>query len=161
GFQSRLVREIRSNRGLAYSVGSFYQALPGFGVVGVQATTKRESAAQVLGLLRSVPEEAARGGVAPDELEAGRQALVTRHAFRYEDPAAAVRERLALRLDGLALDLPAQYPGRIDAVTPAEVASALGGPFASPGGITVVVGDVDPADPAWAGRGAVEVVPGR
>ncbi len=37
GFQSRLVREVRSNRGLAYSVGSFYQALPGFGVLGASA----------------------------------------------------------------------------------------------------------------------------
>lgn len=159
GFQSRLVREVRSNRGLAYSVGSFYQALPGFGVLGVTAATRSDTAAEVLGLLRSIPREAGRDGLDAEEVERGRQALVNRHVFRYEDPATLVRERLSLELDGLPADLPRRYPSDIAAVTPDEASAVLARHFGEEPAVIVAVGAVDPADPAWAGHGAIDVVP--
>ncbi|MEW6488995.1 MAG: pitrilysin family protein [Thermodesulfobacteriota bacterium] len=157
GFQSLLVREIRSNRGLAYSVGSFYQALPTFGVLGMTASTRAESAPQVLELLATIPREAATSGLPAHHVAQAREALVNRHVFRYEDPAALVRERLGLLFDGLPADLPARYVAGVQAVT-APGASAAAEAFDLAAGVLVVVGDVDPADPAWGSRGPVLVV---
>ncbi len=157
GFQSRLVREVRSDRGLAYSVGSFYQALPRFGVVGLHAGTRVETLGQVLELLGAVPREVAQEGFGAGEVSRAQEALVNRHVFRYEDPANTVRERLSLLFDGLPPDLPARYPGVIQGVGPAEVQAAVRA-FDLAAGVLVVVGAVDPADPDWARRGPVEVV---
>lgn len=157
GFQSLLVREIRSNRGLAYSVGSFYQALAGFGVLGVTASTRVESAGQVVELLGAIPRGAASGGLAADDVARAREALVNRHVFRYEDPAATVRERLSLFFDGFPADLPARYVEGVQGVDPAGASAALGA-FDLNAGVLVVVGGVDPADPVWGRRGPVEVV---
>lgn len=157
GFQSLLMREIRSNQGLAYSVGSFYQALPDFGVLGMSASTRLESAGRVVELLGAIPREALASGLPRGDVEQAREALVNRHVFRYEDPADTVRERLALLFDGLPADLPARYVEGVRAVTPAGATAALGA-FDLGAGVLVVVGGVDPADPAWGRRGPVRVV---
>ncbi len=157
GFQSRLVREIRSNRGLAYSVGSFYEALPEFGVLGCYASTKLEAALEVLGLVGATLDETARGGVTAPELEAARQAVVNRHVFRYADPASLVREQLGLRLDGLPADLVARYPAAIEGVSLAQAAAAAATHLLPQAGVTVVVGAVDPQQLARATGLAVEV----
>ncbi len=158
GFQSRLVREVRSNRGLAYGVGSFYQALPRFGVLGVTAATRSDTALEVLGLLRSIPEEAGRAGLGAEEVERAKEALVNRHVFRYEDPASTVRERLSLELDGLPPDLPGRYVSEIGAVGVPEASGAAARHFGGAPTVTVVVGAVAVEDPAWERYGRVEVV---
>ncbi len=164
GFQSRLVQEIRSNRGLAYSVGSFYQALPGFGVLGMQASTRGDAAAAVVALFGSVPGDAAVHGFGDEELRLAQDALVNRHVFRYEDSGNTVRERVAAWVDGTPPDLPIRYPEEIEAVTGAAAAGAAAR-FDPRAGVLVLVGPVDPSDPAWGARGPVEVVgpgdPGR
>lgn len=157
GFSSRLVREVRSDRGLAYSVGSFYQALPGFGILGVHAATRVEALGEVVGLLRTLLRETAADGFPEEEVARAREALVNRHVFRYEDPASTVRERLGLLLDGLPAELPARYPEGVQAVGSLE-ASVAAGAFDLEAGVLVVVGDMDPTDPRWEGRGPVQVV---
>jgi zinc protease len=159
GFQSLLMREIRSDRGLAYSVGSFYDAYPEFGVLGVQASTKKESTNLVLGLLGEVRERVAGQGFAPEELARAKESLENQHLFRYEDPASSVREDLGLVLDGLPLDLPAAYLRSLRAVSPSQAAEAARRYYGRGPGVTVIVGDVDPAAEAWKGGPPVDVVP--
>lgn len=143
GLQSRLVQDIRSDRGLAYSVGSFYQALPEFGVLGARASTRTDATAEVLGLLSQVLAEAASEGFTARDVEQAKEALVNRHVFRHEDMATAVRDRMGLVLDRLPLDLPARYPAEIEAVTAEEVSEAARRHYTRGAGVTVVVGDVD------------------
>jgi predicted Zn-dependent peptidase len=142
GFQARLVREIRSNRGLAYSVGSYFQALPEFGVLGAFALTKVESTGEVLGLMRQLIGTVAEQGLEPEEVERAKDALINRHVFRYEDPGNTVRERMSLFLDELPPQLVAEYPTGIASVSPADVAAAVRTFYAQGQGMTVVVGDV-------------------
>ncbi len=143
GFQSRLVREIRSDRGLAYSVGSFYEALPTFGVLGTQAQTQTEATEQVVQLMDQVLGEAAEDGLGQDEVDRAREALVNRHVFRYEDSATPVQDQILLSLQGLPPDLPSLYPGGIAAVDPADVASVIRKFYALRNGVTVIVGNAD------------------
>jgi predicted Zn-dependent peptidase len=149
GFQSILMREIRSDRGLAYSVGSFYDAYPEFGVLGLRAATKKESTAEVLTLLRSLADRAAVEGFPGGDVAEAKEALANRHVFRYVDPANAVQEAMSLRLDGLPADLPSVYLPRMLALTPDQVAAASRAYYRSGPGIAVIVGDVNPKDPAF------------
>jgi zinc protease len=152
GFQSRLVKEVRSNRGLAYSVASFYDAYSEFGVLGLQAATKKESTAEVVSLLRDLAEQAAAEGFEAREVAEAKEALANRHVFRYADPGSAIQEVMSLLLDGLPLDLPAAYLPRMLALTREQVAAACRAYYRSGPGVTVVVGDVDPGDAAWKKR---------
>ncbi|GAB6062106.1 MULTISPECIES: M16 family metallopeptidase [Deferrisoma] len=157
GFTARLVREIRSNRGLAYSVGSFYQALPRFGVLGAYGLTKTQSAGEVVDLMRAEIRNLA-DGITAAEVEEARRSLVTRHVFRYDDPANLVRDRLENLLDGLPLDLGERYPDEVAAVTLDAARRAARSHLDPARGVWVLVGDLDPADPRWGRMGAVEVV---
>lgn len=158
GFQSLLVREIRSNLGLAYSVGTFYEAFPEFGVLGAHAQTKTESTGQVLGLIRSLLQGVAEKGLDALELEEAKQALVNRHIFRYQDPAATVQDQMDLLLEGLPPDLATVYPVRISGVSDREAASAAARYYAGGEGVTVVVGELTPDDPTWKSGPPVDVV---
>ena len=149
GFQARLVREIRSNRGLAYSVGSFYEALPDFGVLGAFAQTKVESTLEVTDLMRELLAQVAASGLEAAEVERAKEALINRHVFRYQDPANAVRDQMRLSLDGLPSDLLASFPARIAAVSPRDVAEATRASYDQSFGVTVVVGDLTPDHPHW------------
>ncbi len=158
GFQCRLSREIRSNRGLAYSVGGFYEPMRGFGVLGAYASTKKESTREVMGLLRNLIADAAQGGFCLEEVNGAKEALSNRYVFRYQDPAALVKEQMSLTLQQLPLDLPAQFLPRIQAQTPESVSQAARTYYGPGPTVVVVVGDVDPADPAWKGEDNVSVV---
>jgi len=144
GFQSRLVREVRSNRGLAYSVGSFYQALPEFGVFGTSAQTRADAAVEVRGAMTAILEQVAIEGITPEELSQATDAAVNRQVFRYEDTGSAVWERLGLWLDSLPAELPARYLPAIRAVTidDARAAARWVAPHA---GVLVVVGPLSAA----------------
>ena len=130
-------------------MGSFYQALPDFGVLGAFAQTKVESTLEVTDLMRDLLAQVAANGLEAAELERAQEALINRHVFRYQDPANAVRDQMRLSLDGLPADLLVSFPARIAAVSPAEVAQATRASYDQSFGVTVVVGDLDPDDPRW------------
>jgi zinc protease len=157
GFQSRLVREIRSNRGLAYSVGSFYQALPRFGVLGVTAQTRAEAVAEVRTAIAEILGGVVAEGITPRELALAQDAVVSRHVFRYQDPGSTVLERLMLELEGLSADLPAQYLPAVASVDPAAARAAARW-FSEQAGVTVVVGPVPAAVLSGPGGPPLEVV---
>jgi zinc protease len=157
GFQSRLVREVRSNRGLAYSVGSFYQALPGFGVLGASAQTRGDAVVEVRGAVAAILGQVAAAGITAEELSRARDAAVNRHVFRYQDPGSAVWERMGLWLDELPADLPARYLPAVLAVD-REAARSAARWFGTDAGVTVVVGPLTSADLETPGGPPVEVV---
>lgn len=158
GFQSRLVSEIRSNRGLAYSVGSFYQALPNFGVVGAYSLSKTESTAEVLTLLRQSLDKAASEGLGGDEIAKAKEAIITRQVFRYEDPANMVKDRMSLLLNGLPADLWKNYTDKLLAVRNEDSIEACRAYFEGMKGIVVIVGNLAEEDLADAVVGPVEVL---
>jgi zinc protease len=158
GFQCRLAREIRSSRGLAYSVGGFYDAQPEFGILGAHAQTKKESIREVLSLLQDLTARSAAEGYTAQEVASAQQALVNRHVFKYQDPADLVRAEMGLFLDRLPLDLPARYLPQIQAQTAETVSHAARQHYGPGPYVVVVVGDVDPADPAWKMEGVETVV---
>lgn len=106
GFNSRLMREIRSNRGLTYSVYSFYQIgrrLPGLFLAGSE--TRTEAAPQVISLMRDIMNGLRDEPVSEDELALARESLINSFVFGFTDLHEVVA--MTMRLDFY--DYPADY----------------------------------------------------
>lgn len=98
GFNSRLMREIRSNRGLAYSVYSYYQVgrrLPGPFIAGGE--TKSSSTMDVVETMRRIMAEMREEPVTDAELELARESLINSFVFAFTDTHDVVTQ--IMRLD--------------------------------------------------------------
>ncbi|MEN6311377.1 MAG: pitrilysin family protein, partial [Acidobacteriota bacterium] len=85
-FSSRLWREVRSNRGLAYSAGGLVSAGRDLGIFYSFSMTKSQSAGEAISVIRDVIKDMAQNPVKPEELETARKAEVNSFVFRFENP---------------------------------------------------------------------------
>lgn len=122
GFNSRMMREVRSNRGLAYSVYSYFQVgryLPGFFIAGSE--TKSESTNQVVELMIELIRQMRSQPVSAEELELAKQSLINSFVFAFDNTHAVVARKVRLDYFGYPRDYLEAYQQRISAVTVADV----------------------------------------
>jgi len=162
GFTSRLVDEIRVNRGLSYNANTRFMILRGAGFFVFKSFTRNESVGELLQVLLAEARKAREEGFTEAEIERARSYLAGLYPLRLETNdqiAAALAEMLLYDLPG---DWVAGYRSRLAAVTAAEAnEAARAWFFARPCGI-VLVGDrkAIEAGLAQAGiEGDVKVVP--
>lgn len=106
GFNSRMMREVRSNRGLAYSVYSYFQLgrrLPELFIAGSE--TKCASTIEVVTIMRKLIQQLIDEPVSEAELELAKQSLINSFVFAFTDSHSIVSRKM--RLDFYAY--PAQY----------------------------------------------------
>lgn len=141
GFTSRLVDEIRVNRGLSYSAGTRFLQLRGAGFFVFKSFTKNESVGELLQVLLAESEKARSAGFTDPEIERARSYLAGLYPLRLETNdqiAAALGELL---LYGLPADWVSNYRQQIASVSTEQAnAAARAWFFAQPCGI-VLVGD--------------------
>jgi zinc protease len=144
GFNSRLMREVRSNRGLAYSVYSYFSVgrrLPGLFIAGSE--TKSESTLEVVELMRRIVREIRETPVSEEELELARQSLVNSFVFAFDDTHGVVTQRMRLDFFGYPPDYLENYRDKVAAVSVAEV-QRVADKYLHPDRLKVVlVGDTD------------------
>jgi zinc protease len=121
GFNSRLMGEIRSNRGLAYSVGSMYRGDVGYGVFVAHCRTGPENTAEAARLMREIIEEVREDGVTAEELRWAKDAIVNKLVFAIDSTAEVVSRKISYEYDGLPADFLETYPDRIEAVDREEI----------------------------------------
>lgn len=87
GISSRLFREVREVRGLAFHIGAEYQAYADAGLLVVEGAAAPEDAARVVDLVRESLEELANGKkpVDPDELWRAKMQLRGQHLLGGQD----------------------------------------------------------------------------
>lgn len=122
GFNSRLMQEIRSDRGLAYSVYSYFQIgrrLPGPFIAGTE--TRNEAVPEVLGLMQEIMRDLREKPVSSDELRIARDSLVNSFVFGFDDSHAVVSQQMRLDLFGYPEDYLQSFRARIAAVSAADV----------------------------------------
>ena len=148
GMSSRLFREIREERGLAYAVYSFRMPYADSGAFGVYVGTTPHQTSQVLELVREQFSKIAAEGITLDELERAKGFTKGSLALSMEDTNSRMVRLGRHELTGvehLSLD---ETVARIEAVTLQDAhdvaAEVLGGPF--------VIGAVGPFDAADLGR---------
>ncbi|MBD1399223.1 M16 family metallopeptidase [Pelovirga terrestris] len=122
GFNSRLMREIRSNRGLAYSIYSLFQPgryLPELFVVSGE--TRNDGAAEVVQLVREMIKQLIVSGVSHDELESAKNSMINSFIFAFEDSHAVVTQKMRLHFYAYPDDYLETYQERIRALSPADI----------------------------------------
>ncbi len=106
GFNSRLMREIRSNRGLAYSAYSYFQVgrrLPGPFVAATE--TKSDSVVPALTLLRNIMADMRNKKVTEGELALAKESLINSFVFGFENSHSVVKRQM----DQVFFDYPEDY----------------------------------------------------
>lgn len=122
GFNSRMMREIRSNRGLAYSVYSYFQVgrrLPGLFVAGSE--TKCATTAEVVTLMRQAIALMRDKPVSAAELELAKRSLINSFIFAFNDTHSIVSRKLRLDFFAYPPDYLETYRQKVAAVTVADV----------------------------------------
>ena len=156
GFGSRVVQDVRTRLGLAYSVsGSYGAAYDHPGVFFVEAGTKSEStvaAAKAMldevGKLRSMPPSV-------DELHKAKDQVLNSFIFRYDSPDKTLAEQVTLAFYGYPADYLERYKTGIEAVTSADV-SRVANKYVHPEKLAIlVVGNGAQIAPPLSGLGQV------
>jgi zinc protease len=100
GLSSRLFREVREKRGLAYSVSASIATSDHASYLYGGTTTKNERAAESLKVIRDEILDLAHGGLSEDELEKGKQFLIGSYPLRFDTSAKIAGQLVQIQLDG-------------------------------------------------------------
>jgi zinc protease len=121
GFKSRIFQEIRNNRGLAYSTGSFYTKRSEYGVFVTYAMTKSESTATVTSLLRSIVQVAKTRSATKKELAWAKRSINNNFIFSFESADQIAQQQLMIEYDKLPADYLTTYRDKIAEVQSEEL----------------------------------------
>ncbi|HEY5672539.1 MAG TPA: pitrilysin family protein [Malonomonas sp.] len=122
GFNSRMMREVRSNRGLAYSVySSFEQGRRLPELFYVSSETKTASTVEVVTLLRQLMQQMIDEPVAEKELQLAKQSLINSFVFAFTDSHSVVSRKVRLDFYAYPTNYLESYQEKIAAVTIADV----------------------------------------
>ena len=122
GFGSRVVQNVRTKLGLAYSVGgSFGAAYDHPGIFRVEAATKSQSTVAAtqamlaeIGRLKTDPPT-------PAELNKAKDQVLNSFIFHYDSPDKTLNEQVVLAFYGYPADTLEKYKSGIEKVTAADV----------------------------------------
>ncbi len=117
GFTSRLMDNIRDNRGLAYDVHSMFSAQKEPGAFSVRIQTKNESASEVISETLKEIGRIRSELVSEKELADAKAYLTGSFALRMDTSAKIAGILTSIEIYNLGLDYPQKYPAIIQAVT--------------------------------------------
>lgn len=123
GFASRLFNKVRTEQGLAYTVGSNWAAgwdRPGYFIA--IGSTKTESTVQILEAMRNEIRRLAQGGVTEEELARAKDSILKGFAFEFDSTAKIVERLVSYEYYGYPRDYLQRYRDNIEKVTKEDVA---------------------------------------
>jgi zinc protease len=100
GLTSRLFREVREKRGLAYSVSASVSTFDHASYLYGGTTTKNERANESLDVIRAEILDMAHGGLSEDELEKGKKYLIGSYPLRFDTSAKIAGQLVHIQLEG-------------------------------------------------------------
>jgi predicted Zn-dependent peptidase len=122
GMASRLFQEVRENRGLCYSIYSFYWPFMDAGLFGVQAATSEEDIEELVPVVLDELEKATLG-VTDAELRRAKAQVRAGLLMTLESPIARAGQMARhILIHGRPLSLE-EMTAQVDAVTPGDLAS--------------------------------------
>jgi zinc protease len=121
GFGSRLTREVREKRGLAYSVGADLATFDLGGLVTGDTATQNARAKESIEVIRQVWAEMAATGPTEAELADAKAYLIGSYPLRFTSSARIAGNLVSIQLDGLGIDYVDRREALFGAVTLADV----------------------------------------
>ncbi len=122
GFNSRMMREIRSNRGLTYSVYSYFQIgrlLPELFIA--KCETKCDSTLEVVSLMRAQMQEMIDMPVSDSEIQTAKESLINSFVFAFNNSHSIVTRKQRLDFYDYPPDYMQSYRQKIADVTTEDV----------------------------------------
>lgn len=124
-FTSRLMVEIRTNQGLAYNVGSYFDIGRRFtGSFVAETETKAGATAKTIGLMKEIITSMTKEPVSDAELNAAREYMINSFMFGFTSPASIVTQRARLEFYGYPDGYLEQYRDNIAKVTKTDILNA-------------------------------------
>jgi predicted Zn-dependent peptidase len=124
-FRSRLFNDVRTKRGLAYSVGSrLNSGVHDQGVWLMRAETKLPSTQEVIARFIANMERMRTELVTDSELAEAKEAYVNSFVFSFASSSAIVGRLMTLEYDGLPKDFLQQLRARVISLTKEEILAA-------------------------------------
>jgi zinc protease len=125
GFSSRLFRTIRTEKGLAYSVGGgIGTAFDHPGMVRLAMGTKSATTLESIQALDEQIDEVSKHPITEAEIKLAKDAILNSFIFNLDSPDKILRERMAYEFYGYPPDYLERFRVGVDKVTPADVARA-------------------------------------
>jgi zinc protease len=125
GFSSRLFRSIRTEKGLAYSVGGgIGTAFDHPGIVRLAMGTKSATTLESIQALDEQIDNVATHPITEAEIKLAKDAILNSFIFNLDSPDKILRERMAYEFYGYPSDYLEKFRIGVDKVTSADVARA-------------------------------------
>src|SRR5262249_36409868 len=138
GFASRLMTEVRSKHGLAYSVYSYFYPYAQRGPLQIGLQTRRDQADEALKRVQDVINDFVARGPPQRELDAAKKSLVGGFPLRIDNNRKVLEQLAVIGFYRLPLDWLDIYPVRLQAVTLDQVRAAFARRV-DPGKLAIVV----------------------
>ncbi|PZX15809.1 zinc protease [Palleronia aestuarii] len=121
GFESRLMEEVRVQRGLTYGIGSYLVPKDHAALLMGQASTANASAAETVEVVK---DEWARiaDGVTQEELDAAKTYLTGAYPLRFDGNSTIADILVGMQMDDLPIDYVATRNDEIEAITLDDIA---------------------------------------
>jgi zinc protease len=120
-FTSRLYREVREKRGLAYSVYSYLLPLDETALFMGSTATRADRADETLNLIEAEIRRLAGDGPTEQELTDSKSYLQGSYALNFDTSTKIAGQLVQIQLDNLGIDYPDRRNSLIEAVTLADV----------------------------------------
>lgn len=125
GFVSRLMKEVRDQRGYAYSVYSYFAPLKQTGPFQIGLQTKRSQAKDALKVTREVLTGFLKNGPSEEELAAAKANLTGSFPLRLDSNKKILENVANIGFYGLPFDYLDRYQAKVQAVTTEDVRQAF------------------------------------
>lgn len=125
GFSSRLMQEIRENRGLSYSVYSYFLPMESKGPFEMALQTSNEQTQQALDLLQKMLQEFIDNGPSEEELDHARKNITGSFPLKIDSNKKIVEYLALMGFYNLALDYLDTFNDKIMAVTRSDIQDAF------------------------------------
>ena len=121
GFQSRLMQEVRVDRGLTYGIGTWLVNMDLSELVMGQVASANDRMAETIEVVKSEWARIAEEGVTEAELDAAKTYLTGAYPLRFDGNGPIARILVGMQMDGLTPDYIETRNDKVNAVTLADV----------------------------------------
>ena len=159
-FTARLMKELRSNRGLTYGIYGGVNEGTGKnrGVFQIGSQLKAAKFVEAVETIKSIIKDLQKNPVTDEEIATSKNSLINSFVFRFEQKSQILSQFMSLKLDGYPDNYLETYIDNIRKVTKADI-QAVAGKYMDLGKmILVVVGDEKKFDRPLSSLGKVKEI---
>lgn len=125
GFSSRIVKEIREERGLAYSAYSYFHPMAQKGPFLVGLQTRNEKVTEAVEAVKATLATFIKDGPTDEELTASKKNIIGGFALKLDSNKKLLGNVVSIVASGAPLDYLNQYMAKIKAVTTEQIKDAF------------------------------------